>query len=384
MFRVHRVWANTLSIKNLILLFFTIVLGFASVITLADITIPSVIDNARQTIGRVTITSDGKESGTTYRDFNSDGKWSTYVHGLPEEDRFSKILWVNEAGNIIYIDSKNLVLSWTSNNNTTTTGSDEDWVIAGNDIYTQQNGNVGIGTDKPTEKLHIVNSGSTDIYIEEKKMGDAASMRLKTPIWTRIIWGDSNPDVFFIGRTGHQEYFTISPLWLVGIWTTGPTAPLQVIGNSIAGAESNQINWQNSANIWWTNNNIMWNNSFIAGGHNNSILWSDSFAGGRYAIVEHNNTFIRNNIDSRFTSFKPGTFLINAPFVGGDIPSWWVGINTNNPQTALDVDWLIRTRPILDPGWCTSETKWAIRFKSTDNHFYGCNGTERIQLDNVR
>ncbi|MEI6672607.1 MAG: hypothetical protein WCL02_04635 [bacterium] len=55
-------------------------------------------------------------------------------------------------------------------------------MIAGNDIYTQQNGNVGIGTDKPTEKLHIVNSGSTDIYIEEKKMGDAASMRLKTPI----------------------------------------------------------------------------------------------------------------------------------------------------------------------------------------------------------
>jgi len=55
------------------------VFGFASVITLAQINIPSVIDNAQQTIGRVTITSDGTDSGTVYRDMNYDGAGNTRV-----------------------------------------------------------------------------------------------------------------------------------------------------------------------------------------------------------------------------------------------------------------------------------------------------------------
>lgn len=367
MFKTHKIWVNTLSIKNLILLFFTIILGFASVITLADITIPSSIDNAWQTIGRVSITSNGND-GSALIDMSS---WGIHIDNsiLPWLSSFDgKILWLNDAGNMIYVLSKDLIVSWSSSSSTTT-GSDEDWSISGNDIYTQQNGNVGIGTQTMSGKLHIVGKWDTEVYIEETDNQKAANINFKNNIRTWTLWGDSYPDIFYIGIPGANQFVSITPLWFVGIWTTGPTAPLQVIGNVIAGAESNQINGINS---------------FIAGGQNNSISWAESFAGGRYAIVEHNNTFIRNNTDSRFTSFKPGTFLINAPFIGGDIPSWWVGINTNNPQTALDVEWLIRTRPNPDLGWCTSETKWAIWFKSTDNHFYGCNGTDRIQLDNVK
>gem|GEM_PF-2246899 len=89
MFRIHHISNNTLSIKNLILLFLTIVMGFASVITLAQITIPSSIDNAQQTIGRVTITSDGTASGTEFRDINYDGAGGTRISGLDEETGFS-------------------------------------------------------------------------------------------------------------------------------------------------------------------------------------------------------------------------------------------------------------------------------------------------------
>jgi hypothetical protein len=71
MFKVHNVNNNIISIKNLILLFLTIVMGFGSVITLAQISIPSSIDNAWQTIMRITITSDGTDSGTPLWDFNS-------------------------------------------------------------------------------------------------------------------------------------------------------------------------------------------------------------------------------------------------------------------------------------------------------------------------
>lgn len=56
---MHNINSNTISIRNLILLFLTIVLGFASVITLANIDILSDIENARQTIAKITVTADG-------------------------------------------------------------------------------------------------------------------------------------------------------------------------------------------------------------------------------------------------------------------------------------------------------------------------------------
>jgi hypothetical protein len=62
MFSTHNLNSNQLSIRNLILLFLTIVMGFASVITLAQITIPSSIQNARQTIAKVSITEDGTDT----------------------------------------------------------------------------------------------------------------------------------------------------------------------------------------------------------------------------------------------------------------------------------------------------------------------------------
>lgn len=47
--------------------------------------------------------------------------------------------------------------------------ADSDWVTNGNDIYNGNTGNVGIGTDVPTEKLHV--SGDTlsegDIYLPD-------------------------------------------------------------------------------------------------------------------------------------------------------------------------------------------------------------------------
>lgn len=73
MFSTHNINNNTISVRNLILLFLTIVLGFASVITLAQINIVSDIENARQTIKQVTITQDGTDASTVYRDFNSGG-----------------------------------------------------------------------------------------------------------------------------------------------------------------------------------------------------------------------------------------------------------------------------------------------------------------------
>jgi hypothetical protein len=48
-------------IRNLMMLFFTIMLGFGSVMVMANLDIQTNIQNARQTIMRVTITSDGTD-----------------------------------------------------------------------------------------------------------------------------------------------------------------------------------------------------------------------------------------------------------------------------------------------------------------------------------
>jgi len=55
----------------------------------------------------------------------------------------------------------------------------------------------------------------------------------------------------------------------------------------------------------------------------------------------YDNTFVWNSDPAiNFSSIKEKTFIINAP--GG------VGIDTNDPQVALDVSGAIRTRPLPD------------------------------------
>ena len=62
MFRTYNLHTHDIPIRNLILLFLTIVLGFASLMVLGYVEIPSVIDNAWQTIAKISITEDGTDS----------------------------------------------------------------------------------------------------------------------------------------------------------------------------------------------------------------------------------------------------------------------------------------------------------------------------------
>ena len=59
------------------------------------------------------------------------------------------MLGITAEGDIIQIHPTNITTSGA--------GSDDDWIITGNNIY-RNTGFVGIGTDTPTNKLHIVNS----------------------------------------------------------------------------------------------------------------------------------------------------------------------------------------------------------------------------------
>lgn len=293
MFNTHNINSNRISIRNLILLFLTIVFGFASVITLADIQILSEIGNARQTIAHITVTSDGTDDGELEMEIYS---WGIYINTgiLESQTNFSwKVLGIDDEWYLIYTDSDNLVV-W---------GGDGYWTGDGNHIRNVNKGNVGIWASPTSGKLHIVNSGSTDIYIEEQAPTNAASLRLLTPIGvTWIVGGDSDPNVFFIGTLQgaqqHQEYFAMDTWGNVGIGTTGPKADMQVVGNFIGWDYSNDVIGANSSIawgtdsriegsgsfIWWggmliTGNKIFGDASAIAGGNENTINGWESFIG---------------------------------------------------------------------------------------------------------
>lgn len=299
MFSAHSINRNALSVKNLILLFLTIVFGFASIFVLAQITIPSTINNAWQTIMRVTITEDGTDTSDVYRDFNSGGLGWAYVYMDPSFERPSfswKILGIDDDGNLIYVYSYNLVGSWWSGGGT----GDGYRSWDGTHIRNKNPGNVGINTPTPTGKLHIVSSWETDVYIQEQAPTMAASLRLLTPIGdTWIVGWDSDPQIFFIGILGHQEYFSMKTGWWIGIGTTGPKANLQVIGNFIAGEYSNTISGTNSSIAWGVGNSITGNNSFIWWGNGNHItLWwySNIVWWTNNLIIRNSQKTNRNNI----------------------------------------------------------------------------------------
>jgi len=58
-----------------------------------------------------------------------------------------------------------------------------------------------------------------------------------------------------------------------------------------------------------------------------------------------------------------------------------IGIGTTAPAVKLDVNGMIRTAPATST-ICNTTIKGGIYYNSTDNHFYGCNGTTWKQLDN--
>jgi len=506
MFRVHHINTNDISIKNLILLFLTIVMWFASVITLAYIEIPSNIDNARQTIGRITITEDGTSSTATGMDISS---WGIYINTnilYPQSSFSGKVLGLDDNGYVIYVDSQNLVTSWSSGGGWGWTGGYRTW--AGDDIYNTNSGNIGIWTSTMSGKLHITSAGTTDVYIEDTNSWSAANINFQNTVNRWMIGGYAQR--FYIGLNG-TAFINIITGGYVGIGTTGPKAPLQVIGNLIAGEYSNTINGSNSSIAWWSgnivtgdrsfiwgwdgnkidnsgwwfiwwwranyiwswstrpentivwwNNNIIswwatqsfiwgwWSNTIwsniqngtivwwasnwitssnywfigwwqantiyssvnsfiwwwagnkiytaekatIGGGDSNTITWDSnfsviqgwegnrienaqySFAGWKSAKVYADNIFLWNSDTTSFSGNQQGSFIINAPVayrMGG------VGININNPETALDVEWLIRTRPNSPLQACAMDIQWAIGFSGT--HFYGCNGIAWNQLD---
>jgi len=311
MFRTYNLNNNQLSIKNLILLFLTIIMGFASVITLAQISIPSDIENAWQTIKRVTITDDGTNNGTTLWDFN-DGI-GTYVTGLDNTGDFSwRVLGIDDNGYLIYAYSEHLVVSWVGG------GWGEYRTGVWSDIWDLNNGNVGIGAQPMSGKLHITNSWSTELYIEETNPNNAANINFKNTVNTRMLWGFSWR--FYIWLNG-TSFFSITSDGKVGIGTPSPSSNFQVSGTFIAGNTTNSIaDDAYNASIWWGTGNRVRDFS-----SNASIWW-----GEWNQIFAASHSFIGGGLWNTINIIAPFNINIYSSIVG-----WTTNTITNSTTAAI-------------------------------------------------
>ena len=107
------------------------------------------------------------------------------------------------------------------------TASDQ-WLTTGQDIY-YDNGNVGIGTTTPDEKLHVYTAtGPVTAKIESAAAGNAS---LELVQGGGALWSITNNNIgnrlsFTAGGVG--ELFTIASSGNVGVGTSTPLYPLEI------------------------------------------------------------------------------------------------------------------------------------------------------------
>ncbi len=117
---------------------------------------------------------------------------------------------------------------------TAATGGNGFWSSSGGDIYSNNGGDVGIGTMSPSGKLHLDSAdGSVNLRLSESCGTCAAQIKLQNASRTWDIGADASPDGFYIMEEGaSQGEFFIAPGGNVGIGTMQPTTRLEVSGGS--------------------------------------------------------------------------------------------------------------------------------------------------------
>lgn len=320
----NKTWNHSkIKTRNVIVLFSTIVLGFVSVIALADLTIQTDIQNARQTIMHVTLTSNGMDDGIVNMDMSS---WGIYINTdiVDAQTTYSwDVLGLDSNGYVVRVASEWLTVSWVWLGGGG--WDDGDWTTGNNNTY-RNTGSVGIGSAPVTGKLYITSSTETELALEETNASNAANINLINTANTRMLWWFT--DRFYIGNNG-ISFLNITTDGNVGIGTITPSDKLEINGNALFSLSNTAryispvINpagvWNDFAILWWGSYNNAW--------WTLSLVWGNSMTGG----WGQNPVATWGNVRIEWWRGLVYGNVIMAPFWGN------VGIWTTNPITKLHV-----------------------------------------------
>ena len=215
-------------------------------------------------------------------------------------------------------------------------GADNDWTIAGNNMYSAVSGNVGIGSSTPSRKLYVAGEGefTGDLYARNEIVAKGSTYPAKTLTMRSVsaqtldatddlyvVYGSATGAAGIVFKENATERMRIHTGGKVGIGTSNPAQKLHVNGT----VQMSGFKMSNGA----SNGYVLTSNSSGVG------TWQA--AGGADNLGNH--TATQNlKLNGHWLSNDGGN---EGVFVktNGD-----VGINTDSPSKKLEVKGDIRAR----------------------------------------
>lgn len=155
-------------------------------------------------------------------------------------DGSSYINWIRSSNTDAYIgvdETENLQIGYASS------GLNRDLIFTSNNsevIRFDRQGNVGIGTTSPSQKLHLKNNGDVAIALENQADTSGNYWKLWQDNWN----GTSN--FTFNINYGGTDFLTVNTSGNVGIGTTSPSEKLEVAGNVRLSTTGDKLQFANN------------------------------------------------------------------------------------------------------------------------------------------
>tara|TARA_B100001013_G_scaffold28001_1_gene15360 strand:- start:3235 stop:5745 length:2511 start_codon:yes stop_codon:yes gene_type:complete len=231
------------------------------------------------------------------------------------------------------------------------------WTESGNNIYNGNSGNVGIGTNNPTEKLDVDGS----LFIR----GSNIWLKNNADTGTRLRLHHNGTDAYIDWYTGkfHFRYdttskFTFTNAGNFGILQSNPTTALDVNGtiklnnHLYFSGSSNQIYYYSNEFKFMTNGSYRMtiNNTGNVGINNTSPIEKLDIDGNIFIRGDSGNIYFKNNQNSgsRLRIHHNGShayidylsymyFRFNATTTLLTLLVYYVGINNASPQNPLHI-----------------------------------------------